>query len=230
MGQRYRPPPSFYFRPNKAHKPFGIPINTFRNPKLDGERSGLRPDIEIDLRSQEELNKLEAIRHPRERDYYQDHTYYDSWEQRTLEKNQQVELKRRYGFISNNYQINPWIWYPGDTVEVIKGEEAGIRGVIIAVITYKNEIIVQNVNIKDIVVPASDSRPEQIVQREHPISVRNVKHVDPSNGEICEVKIIKVRARNNNSNNNNNNKIGEEEGEKNGEKAEGEGGDNNLNN
>jgi len=91
------------------------------------------------------------------------------------------------------YQIEPWIWFPGDVVEVTSGESMGQRGTIIAVIAYKNELLVQNINVQDVVLPATETRPEQIVQREHPISVNMVTHVDPETNTVCDVRLVKVK-------------------------------------
>lgn len=40
-------------------------------------------------------------------------------------------------------------------MEVISGEGVGQRGTIIAIVKYKNEIVVQNINVRDVVIPAT---------------------------------------------------------------------------
>lgn len=174
-----------YGAPSTLHKPS---IGQERNPRFVANES-------IDLRQREHLELLESLRNPRERDFYQDHTYHDQWEQRDLDKGQAAQLKARYGFFRPGYQVQPWVWYPGDIVEVVNGPHTGQRGSIIAVIPYKNEIIVQNINVKDITIPQGEGRPEQVVQREHPIRCTDTKHVDPSTGELCDLKILKVRSK-----------------------------------
>ncbi|KAG5477303.1 hypothetical protein LSCM4_04521 [Leishmania orientalis] len=178
----------------KVLKAYNVSPNLLRRPKVKpGLLKGIYTDETIDLRDRERLELVESIRHPRERDFYQDHTYHNQWIARDLEPHQKTQIAGRYPYFAPNYEIQPWMWYPGDTVEVVSGEGAGQRGAIIAVVKYKNEILVQNVNVRDVVIPASETRPEQVVQREHPISVLRVRHVDPTTNELCHLDIVKVR-------------------------------------
>ncbi|CAJ1027720.1 hypothetical protein Q4I30_004625 [Leishmania utingensis] len=194
MYARYRTRSRFYKRPERVLKAYNVSPNLLRRPKVKpGLLAGLYTDEKIDLRDRERLELVESIRHPKERDFYQDHTYHNQWIARDLEKHQKAQIAGRYPYFAPNYEIKPWIWYPGDTVEVVSGEGAGQRGAIIAVVKYKNEILVQNVNVKDVVIPASETRPEQVVQREHPINVLRVRHVDPSTNQLCHLEIVKVR-------------------------------------
>ncbi|KPI90034.1 hypothetical protein ABL78_0894 [Leptomonas seymouri] len=194
MYARYRTRSRFYKRPEKALKAYNVRPNLLRRPKVkEGLLSGIYTDEKVDLRDRERLEMLEAIRHPKERDFYQDHTYHNQWVARDLEKHQRGQIAARYPFFAPNYEIKPWLWYPGDIVEVTSGEGVGQRGSIIAVVKYKNEILVQNINVQDVVIPASETRPEQVVQREHPISVHRVRHIDPSTNEMCHLEIVKVR-------------------------------------
>lgn len=198
MYARYRTRSRFYKQPERPLKAYGVSPNVLRQPRISkrGLLHGVYADQTVDLRDKERLELLEEIRHPRERDFYQDHTYHNQWIDRDLEPHQKSQIASRYKYFDPDFAIKPWLWYPGDMVEVVSGgEQVGQRGTIIAVVPYKNEIIVQHVNIKDIVIPASDTRPEQIVQREHPISVDNVKHVDPSTGKTCTLAMVKVYAK-----------------------------------
>lgn len=194
MYARFRTRSKFYKRPERAQRAYNVDPNMFRRPKVKaGLLSGVYSDEKVDLRDRERLELLESIRHPRERDFYQDHTYHNQWIRRDLERHQKVQLSSRYRYFAPDYVIEPWIWYPGDVVEVVTGEGAGQRGAIIAVVKYKNEIIVQNINVQDVVIPATETRPEQVVQREHPINVSRVQHVDPSTNKLCRLDLVKVR-------------------------------------
>lgn len=199
MYARYRTRSRFYKQPERLLKAYGVRPDVLRQPKIEkrGLLRGIYADETVDLRSKEKLELLEEIRHPKERDFYQDHTYHNQWVDRDLEPHQKVQIASRYKYFDPNYAIKPWLWYPGDVVEVVQGSEgAGQRGTIIAAIPYKNEIIVQHVNVQDVVIPASDTRPEQVVQREHPISVERVRHVDPSTNELCTLAMVKVHKKN----------------------------------
>ncbi|ORC89655.1 putative delta-1-pyrroline-5-carboxylate dehydrogenase [Trypanosoma theileri] len=194
MYARFRTRSKFYKRPERTLRAYNVNPNMLRRPKVKpGLLSGIYSDETVDLRDRERLELLESLRHPRERDFYQDHTYHNQWIRRDLEKHQKVELAARYRFFAPDYVITPWVWYPGDVVEVVTGEGVGQRGTIIAVVKYKNEIVVQNVNVQDVVIPASETRPEQVVQREHPIHVNRVRHVDPSTNTLCQLELVKVR-------------------------------------
>lgn len=194
MYARYRSRSRFYKRPERALKAYNVTPNLLRRPRVkQGLLHGIYADEKVDLRDRERLEMLESIRHPKERDFYQDHTYHNQWIARDLEKHQSHQIASRYPFFAPNFEIKPWIWFPGDIVEVTTGEGVGQRGSIIAVVKYKNEILVQNINVQDVVIPASETRPEQVVQREHPISVHRVRHIDPSTNEMCHLEMVKVR-------------------------------------
>lgn len=166
-------------------------------PNLPKNLRGFYADKFVDLRTKENLNVVEDLRAPKERDFYQDHTYHNQWKQRDLDQKQTKQLVSRYRWMAPGFQKDPWMWFPGDLVEVVKGNHAGQRGVVLSVLAYKNEITVQNVNVQEITIPATDTRPEQVMQREHPISVDLVQHIDPKTGEPCELRIVTVRNREN---------------------------------
>lgn len=195
MYARFRSKSSFYKRGSRAVSAYGVTASKMRSLQLKDatlQRSSQADEV-VDMRSRERLEMLEAIRHPRERDFYQDHTYHNQWIARDLETHQKKQLAKNYKFMQPDFQITPWIWFPGDTVEVVQGESRGQRGTIIAVVAYKNEIVVQNVNVRDVTIPATETRPEQLVQREHPIDVRRVAHVDPTTNEPCVVRMVTVK-------------------------------------
>lgn len=163
-------------------------------PKIDKKfKNGNYVDETVDLRDKEHLELSEAVRLPKEKDFYQDHTYHEEWIRRDLTHGQKQQILKMYKHLVPGNAISPWIWFPGDIVEVMSGPFAGQRGAIVTVLKYKNEVMVQNVNVQSITIPATESRPEQIMQREHPIDCLNVKHVDPTTNEVCDVRMINVR-------------------------------------
>lgn len=180
-------------RPNKSVIP-NEEHDFLSKPKLDDKfKRKTYADETIDLRDKDHLELSESMRGVRERDFYQDHVYHEEWIRRDMQYNQKQQLLKMYNHLVPGNAINPWIWFPGDIVEVVSGPYAGQRGAIVTVLKYKNEIMVQNVNVQSITIPATESRPEQIMQREHPIDVRKVKHVDPTTNEVCDVRMITVR-------------------------------------
>lgn len=195
MYSKFRKSPFSYNAPWKITNAYGISPNTLRAPTFSNKALH-RPnaaDQSFDYRAKQNLETLEAVRHPKDRDFYQDHTYHNQWVDRGLEDTQKYALASRYAFMKPGYEIEPWIWYPGDLVEIVQGEGRGLRGTIIAVLKYRNQAIVQNINIQDITIPATDTRPEQKIQREHPIDVTRVRHVDPQTNRLCSVQLVTVR-------------------------------------
>jgi large subunit ribosomal protein L24 len=186
----------FYFRPSLRKPSSALPIdrNFYRTPRLDQKFQGRTfYDARVDMTAKENLDVVEMLRHPRERDYYQDHTYHNEWIARDLTAKQAGQLTERYYWMVPGHQIEPWVWFPGDVVEVVSGDFSGQRGTILNVVKYKNEAYVQNVNVQPLVIPASETRPEQTIQREHAVSVTKLKLVDPSTNEPCDVRLVTVR-------------------------------------
>jgi large subunit ribosomal protein L24 len=150
-------------------------------------------DKKDDLTQKELLREADMMRPLIEKDFYQDHTYHNQWLQRELTFEQKQTLKSHFPHFHPGYAITPWVWYPGDVVEVVSGEFQGQRGPILTVLAYKNEIMVQNVNVKTISIPATEDRPAQELQREHAINVGHVRHVDPQSGELTQLRVVTVR-------------------------------------
>ena len=173
----------------------GLDTDHLRIPGLPEkmQRGKWYTDDHTDMTKKEWLKDTEWMRNEIEFDFYQDHTYHNQWFQRELEDDQKKQIIDAYKFMDPAYRILPWLWYPGDTVEVIAGEFQGQRGQIMACMAYKNQIMVQNINVQTMSIPATEDRPAQDLQREHPIDVKLVKHVDPTTQELCDVKVVSVR-------------------------------------
>ena len=122
-----------------------------------------------------------------------DHTYHHDMTMQDLDRKQRKQIESIAEWMKPGHIIFPWIWYPGDLVEATEGDFTAQRGQIQTVIQFKNQIIVTGINVDTIEIPASEGQPAQKLDREHPISVKMVKHVDPTNNEWCDVKLIKVR-------------------------------------
>jgi large subunit ribosomal protein L24 len=191
----------FYMRSQLDRKKNGrntsaIPVdrNGLRQPQVDEKfRFGKFVDQSMNFTDKENLDEVEVMRGPTERDYYQDHTYHNEWILRDMDPRQRKILTERYQWMLPGFVVEPWVWFPGDQVEVVRGDFSGQRGTVLNVVKYKNEAYVQNVNVKPIVIPASETRPEQTIQREHSVDVRNLRLVDPSTNEPCDVRLVTVR-------------------------------------
>ena len=76
----------------------------------------------------------------------------------------------------------------GDTVVVIAGKDKGKTGNVISMITKKDRVIVQGVNIVKRHRKATQENPGKIEEIEASIHISNVSHVDPETGKPTRVK------------------------------------------
>jgi large subunit ribosomal protein L24 len=75
----------------------------------------------------------------------------------------------------------------GDSVVVVAGRSKGARGDVIKVLPAENRVIVRGVNIVKRHTRPSRMDPGGIVEKEAPIHVSNVAHVDPDSKEPTRV-------------------------------------------
>ena len=76
----------------------------------------------------------------------------------------------------------------GDTVGVIAGRERGKRGKVLRVVTDKNRVVVEKVNmIKKHQRPTQKVRQGGIIEREGPIHLSNVMLLDPTSGKPTRI-------------------------------------------
>lgn len=75
----------------------------------------------------------------------------------------------------------------GDTVVVITGREKGKSGEVTEVMRAENRVIVQGVNMVKKHIRASQSGPGGIEQKEAPLHVSNVAHIDPETNKPTRV-------------------------------------------
>jgi large subunit ribosomal protein L24 len=67
----------------------------------------------------------------------------------------------------------------GDRVVVITGRDKGRRGEILSVLREENRVLVQGVNLVKRHTRPQPGNPGGIVEKEAPIHVSNVAHIDP---------------------------------------------------
>ena len=75
----------------------------------------------------------------------------------------------------------------GDKVVVTTGREKGKSGEVMEVIRAENRVLVQGVNMVTKHVRASQSSPGGIEQKEAPLHMSNVAHIDPDSGKATRV-------------------------------------------
>jgi large subunit ribosomal protein L24 len=76
----------------------------------------------------------------------------------------------------------------GDTVIVIAGKDKGKSGNVTSMITGKDRIVVQGVNIVKKHRKATQENPGKIEEIEASIHISNVSHIDPETGKPTRIK------------------------------------------
>ena len=76
----------------------------------------------------------------------------------------------------------------GDTVIVITGKDKGKSGNVTSVIKSNDRVIVEGVNIIKRHKKATQESPGKIEEKEAPIHISNVAHLDPESGKASRVK------------------------------------------
>jgi large subunit ribosomal protein L24 len=75
----------------------------------------------------------------------------------------------------------------GDRVQVIAGKDKGKQGEILLVLRAKDRAVVRGVNVARRHTRASQTSPGGIVDKEMPIAVSNLVHVDPKDDKPTRV-------------------------------------------
>jgi large subunit ribosomal protein L24 len=75
----------------------------------------------------------------------------------------------------------------GDDVIVLSGRDKGKKGSVLRVLREENRVVVQGVNVVKRHTKPSAASPGGIVEREAPIHVSNVSHIDPADGKPTRV-------------------------------------------
>ena len=76
----------------------------------------------------------------------------------------------------------------GDTVIVIAGKDKGKTGNVTSVFKTNDRVLVEGVNIVKRHRKATQESPGKIEEKELPIHISNVAHLDPENGKPTRVK------------------------------------------
>ena len=75
----------------------------------------------------------------------------------------------------------------GDNVQVVTGKNKGKVGDVLKVFPSENRVIVSGVNLVKKHTKPSQTSEGGIIQKELPIHVSNVSHVDPKTNEITKI-------------------------------------------
>ena len=75
----------------------------------------------------------------------------------------------------------------GDKVVVITGSDRGKTGEVLRVLRSEMRVLVQGVNMMKRHTRQSPGEPGGIIEKEAPVHISNVAHVDPKSGEATRV-------------------------------------------
>ena len=75
----------------------------------------------------------------------------------------------------------------GDRVQVIAGKNKGLRGEVLSVRTKDDRVVVQGVNMIKRHTKPTQAQPGGIIEREAPVHVSNVLHIDPKTDKPTRV-------------------------------------------
>jgi len=75
----------------------------------------------------------------------------------------------------------------GDKVQVVTGKNKGRIGEVLQVFPSKNRVIISGVNLAKKHVKPSQKNEGGIIQKELPINISNVSHIDPKTKEITKI-------------------------------------------
>lgn len=118
---------------------------------------------------------------------YKTEAYYDEW--RPWE--QEFEKLNRLGQATPEIFVEPIRQFPffrGDRVEVLKGPEKGVQGIVNYIVKERNWVFVQGVNLQRDMVNTEKSH-GNIIVKELPLLVnQEVKLVDPADLLPCDIE------------------------------------------
>ena len=123
------------------------------------------------------LDKWEAQHHRLER----------PWTGRYWQENPPFDDKRHPDIVQP-IREQDWMWFRGDRVEVLTGDDKGKQGYIVLIVQERNWVFVENLNCKYNVEGKSATDPGNLMKEELPLLVTtDIKLVDPTDEMSCDV-------------------------------------------
>lgn len=84
--------------------------------------------------------------------------------------------------------INRWDIVKGDKVEVVNGPEKGKQGLVLKVVRKRNSLLVEGINMKKRIIPATQEYRGAMVTQESLLHYSRVQLVDPTTGKRTRVQ------------------------------------------
>ena len=101
-----------------------------------------------------------------------------------------TDLSRRtHGVFVKPIKESDWMWFRGDRVEILTGDDKGKEGIINYVVQERNWVCVEGLNIEYEYVGDDKDFPGMMVIKENPLDVtKDIKLVDPTDEKACDVE------------------------------------------
>lgn len=96
---------------------------------------------------------------------------------------------KRHGVFVKPIKESDWMWFRGDRVEILTGDDKGREGIIKYIVQERNWVIVEGLNIRHEFMGKGKDFPGMMVIREKPLDVtKDIKLVDPTDEKATDVE------------------------------------------
>ena len=96
---------------------------------------------------------------------------------------------RSHGVFVKPIKESDWMWFRGDRVEILTGDDKGKEGIINYVVQDRNWVCVEGLNVEYDVIAKDKDFPGAMIIKEKPLDVtKDIKLVDPSDERATDVE------------------------------------------
>ena len=97
--------------------------------------------------------------------------------------------QKSHGLFVKPIKESDWMWFRGDRVEILTGDDKGKEGIINYIVQERNWVCVEGLNVDYDVIGSDKDFPGMMVIKEKPLDVlKDIKLVDPSDEKATEVE------------------------------------------
>lgn len=98
-------------------------------------------------------------------------------------------MKRSHGVFVKPIKESDWMWFRGDRVEVLTGDDKGKEGIINYIVQERNWVCVEGLNTRYEYMGTDKDFPGMMIIKEEPLDVtKDIKLVDPSDEKATDVE------------------------------------------
>ena len=101
--------------------------------------------------------------------------------------------QKPHGLFVKPIKESDWMWFRGDRVEILTGDDKGKQGIINYVVQERNWVCVEGLNIDYEVIGSDKDFPGMMLIKEKPLDVMtDIKMVDPSDETATDLSLIHI--------------------------------------